>query len=76
MRWRVIARALFPRRIVRHKSNRADIGHLSFNDLLVRHRVRLGGAHLSVHHQRAHLGACDHFRSSLTIDAAGASRRG
>ncbi len=34
MRWRVIAHGLFPRRIVRHKSNRADIGYLSFNVFL------------------------------------------
>jgi sterol desaturase/sphingolipid hydroxylase (fatty acid hydroxylase superfamily) len=34
LRWRVIARALFPRRIVRHKSNRADIGYLLFNVFL------------------------------------------
>lgn len=32
--WRVIARALFPKRIVRHKSNRADIGYLLFNVFL------------------------------------------
>jgi sterol desaturase/sphingolipid hydroxylase (fatty acid hydroxylase superfamily) len=34
LRWRVIARALFPKRIVRHKSNRADIGYLLFNVFL------------------------------------------
>src|SRR5690348_9587196 len=34
VRWRVIARALFPKRILRHKSNRADIGYLLFNVFL------------------------------------------
>ena len=34
LRWRVIARALFPKRIVRHRSNRADIGYLLFNVFL------------------------------------------
>jgi sterol desaturase/sphingolipid hydroxylase (fatty acid hydroxylase superfamily) len=34
LRWRVIVRALFPKRILRHKSNRADIGYLLFNVLL------------------------------------------
>ena len=31
LRWRTIVRALFPRRIVQHKSNQADIGYLFFN---------------------------------------------
>lgn len=31
LRWRTIVRALFPRRIVHHKSNQADIGYLFFN---------------------------------------------
>jgi sterol desaturase/sphingolipid hydroxylase (fatty acid hydroxylase superfamily) len=31
VRWRTIARALFPRRIVTHRSNQADIGYLFFN---------------------------------------------
>ncbi|HZQ11339.1 MAG TPA: sterol desaturase family protein [Pseudolabrys sp.] len=34
LRWRVIARALFPKRMVRHSSNRADIGYLLFNVFL------------------------------------------
>ncbi len=34
VRWRVVARALFPRRLVRHRSNRADIGYLLFNVFL------------------------------------------
>ena len=34
LRWRVLARALFPKRIVRHKSTRADIGYLLFNVFL------------------------------------------
>jgi sterol desaturase/sphingolipid hydroxylase (fatty acid hydroxylase superfamily) len=31
VRWRTIARALFPRRIMRHRSNQADIFYLFFN---------------------------------------------
>ena len=31
IRWRTIARALFPRRILRSRSNEADIGYLFFN---------------------------------------------
>ena len=31
LRWRMIMRALFPRRIIRHKSNHADIFYLFFN---------------------------------------------
>ncbi|MEP7030819.1 MAG: sterol desaturase family protein [Pseudolabrys sp.] len=31
LRWRVIGRALFPKRIVNSKSNQADIGYLFFN---------------------------------------------
>lgn len=31
IRWKTIARALFPRRIVRSRSNQADIGYLFFN---------------------------------------------
>ena len=34
LRWRVLARALFPKRIVRHRSTRADIGYLLFNVFL------------------------------------------
>ncbi len=34
VRWRVIMRALFPKRIVRHRSNRADIGYMLFNVFL------------------------------------------
>jgi sterol desaturase/sphingolipid hydroxylase (fatty acid hydroxylase superfamily) len=33
-RWRVIARALFPKKIVRHASNGTDIGYLLFNVFL------------------------------------------
>lgn len=31
LRWRTLWRALFPRRIVRHRSNQADFGYLIFN---------------------------------------------
>ncbi len=31
LRWRTVARALFPRRIMRHRSNQADIFYLFFN---------------------------------------------
>ncbi len=31
LRWRTVVRALFPRRIMRHKSNQADIFYLLFN---------------------------------------------
>ena len=31
VRWKTIARALFPRRILAHRSNEADIGYLFFN---------------------------------------------
>jgi len=34
VRWRVIMRALFPKHIVQHKSNRADVGYLLFNVFL------------------------------------------
>jgi sterol desaturase/sphingolipid hydroxylase (fatty acid hydroxylase superfamily) len=34
LRWRVIKRALFPKRILRHKSNGTDIGYLLFNVFL------------------------------------------
>ena len=34
VRWRVILRALFPKRIVRHRSNRADVGYMLFNVFL------------------------------------------
>ena len=34
LRWHVIMRALFPKRIVQHRSNRADIGYLLFNVFL------------------------------------------